>query len=662
MPTTSLDLDLTTIEDVTPDTSRMVPIAGGVRATLLADRTQPPQLKTSPNSTAVTSSKQPSACARPNATAIPAHGSSQTISSTRELPPPPMSPPPSSISWQTSCPVMHPQPPLHCRIFAAQSWAAARLLAYTLSTANRRLPPRLRLTPDDAGMLNAMLFGDRSRLTHQLRLGFERTGSFHLFVVSGMHVALLAGLVFWIARRLRLRNWLATLLTLALTYAYALVTGFGVPVQRALLMTAVFLLARLLSRQRNTLNALGAAALAVLIWSPRALFEASFQMTFLAIVAIAGIAMPLGERSFLPYARAARNLHHTLARQRNPTALRSTASHTPHVGRTTRRHPRQVGLLTPRKDRDYSPLGRSTRADRPHRRSRHGASHGHGLPSRHRLRAARQHDLYSPDRSPRLARPRHLSRVAGKPVDRRSAWLRAGVPAAWGHRRNQPHQPRAGRRPARSRPHTHTRSRRRRLLRLLLLGRPPFASLCLGRSHRPPSRRCNRPLARAASRPSQPARSRRHRCRPGRLAAGCRPHWPRHAHRRRWPRRGRRQRRERRPYLLHLRHRRRGRLALPLVATVPPPRCRRPHTRPLRSHGRNARCPAQLPSPRALGRRRSQLRTPTVLCSPRLPPSASASATSAPATASPGIRSTSQCLHPRPTSPTPARPSTTTRS
>jgi competence protein ComEC len=75
-------------------------------------------------------------------------------------------------------------------------------------------------------------------------------------------------------------------------------------------MTAVFLLARLLFRQRNPLNALGAAALAVLLWSPRALFEASFQMTFLAIVAIAGIAMPLGERSFLPYAHAARNLRH----------------------------------------------------------------------------------------------------------------------------------------------------------------------------------------------------------------------------------------------------------------------------------------------------------------------------------------------------------------
>ena len=74
-------------------------------------------------------------------------------------------------------------------------------------------------------MLNAMLFGDRVGLNRALRLGFERTGSFHLFVVSGMHVALLAGLVFWVARRLRLREWLATLLTIGLTAGYAAADG-----------------------------------------------------------------------------------------------------------------------------------------------------------------------------------------------------------------------------------------------------------------------------------------------------------------------------------------------------------------------------------------------------------------------------------------------------
>lgn len=121
-----------------------------------------------------------------------------------------------------------------------------------------------------------------------------------------MHVALVAGGIFWFARRLRLRDWVATLVTISLTAGYAVLTGFGAPVERALGMTTVFLLAKLLSRERSALNALGAAAMAVLVLSPAALFEASFQMTFLAIVAIAGIAVPMGERSFVRYARSAR--------------------------------------------------------------------------------------------------------------------------------------------------------------------------------------------------------------------------------------------------------------------------------------------------------------------------------------------------------------------
>ena len=310
-PTTSLDLAVSSIEDVTPDTSRMVPIAGGIRATLFAPRDsnsnpQPqPALHCGDLVTLPLRLRAPERYRDPGAWQYADYllldqGTGQGIAATAN-------------AASTSLSVLSTAAPLaataRCRIFAAQSWAAARLLAYVGSTPNRRLPALLRLTPDDAGMLNAMLFGDRTRLSRALRLGFERTGSFHLFVVSGMHVALLAGLLFFLARRLRLSESLATALTLTLISGYALLTGFGVPVQRALLMTAVFLLARLLARDRSPLNALGAAALAVLVWSPRALFEASFQMTFLAIVAIAGIAMPLAERSFVPYARAARNLH-----------------------------------------------------------------------------------------------------------------------------------------------------------------------------------------------------------------------------------------------------------------------------------------------------------------------------------------------------------------
>jgi competence protein ComEC len=315
----SVDIQVNSIEEVTPDISRMVPMTGGVRMNVIADKpTRSGTANQAPDLGALATLKCGDAVEAPMriklaeryhdpgawqyadyllTQGIGAHASVRA----------------SKIALLNASRVSVAAPTdgaaqLQCRIFATQSWASERMFSYVPSRANRGLPNVLRLSPGDAGMLNAMLFGDRTGLNKTQRVGFERTGSFHLFVVSGMHVGLLAGMVFWLARRLKLREWLATLVTIALTFGYALLTGFGAPVQRALFMTVVFLLARLLSRDRNVLNALGAAALGVLVWSPSALFEASFQMTFLAIVAIGGIAVPLGERSFLPYARAAEHL------------------------------------------------------------------------------------------------------------------------------------------------------------------------------------------------------------------------------------------------------------------------------------------------------------------------------------------------------------------
>ncbi len=311
-PATSLDIEVSAVEDVTPELSRMVAASGGIRVTLFAGDGPLPALRCGEVVEMPVRLRLPERYRDPGAWQYADYLLEQNIAATGYAAQGKL-----RVLADTQSPQTRRAPDsLRCETFAAQSWAAARLAAYVRSPPNLRLPPLLRLTPDDGGMLNAMLFGDRSRLSHSLRIGFERTGSFHLFVVSGMHVALLAGIVFYLSRRLLpgarghpLNDWGATGLTLVLISVYALLTGFGVPVQRALLMTSVFLAARLLSRDRNPMNALGAAALAVLVPSPRALFEASFQMTFLAIVAIAGIAIPLAERSFLPYARAARSLH-----------------------------------------------------------------------------------------------------------------------------------------------------------------------------------------------------------------------------------------------------------------------------------------------------------------------------------------------------------------
>jgi competence protein ComEC len=195
---------------------------------------------------------------------------------------------------------------LACRITASQHTASARLLA--LPTAIAGVPPALRLSSDDAIMLAAMVTGDRTYLTHSLRAGFERTGSFHMLVVSGLHLGIVAACIFWITRRLRLPQFPATLITLTSSFAYALFTGFATPVQRSLWMVSLYLIGRLFYRERNILNTIGFAALCLLAASPASLFESSLQMTLLAVISIGGVAVPLLEKTAHPYLTATRNL------------------------------------------------------------------------------------------------------------------------------------------------------------------------------------------------------------------------------------------------------------------------------------------------------------------------------------------------------------------
>jgi competence protein ComEC len=207
-----------------------------------------------------------------------------------------------------------------CRLKAAQQAAGERIMALAAPSAqppaglpigpagSAQLPGFLRLTVEDASMLAAMIAGDRLWLQRHTRVGFERTGSFHLLVVSGLHLAIFAGIIFWLAQRVRLSRVAASLLTIAAALAYAVFTGWGQPVQRSFWMVPLYLLARLLWRERSPLNAIGFAALCLLAANPPGLFEAGLQMTLLSVIAIAGIAMPLAEGSFAPYLHATRNL------------------------------------------------------------------------------------------------------------------------------------------------------------------------------------------------------------------------------------------------------------------------------------------------------------------------------------------------------------------
>src|SRR5580692_910432 len=158
--------------------------------------------------------------------------------------------------------------------------------------------------PPQAALIDAMVIGEEAFIDRDTRPDFQRSGTYHILVVSGMNVTILAFVAFWTLRRLHIGEVPATLLTILFCVAYAFLTEVGAPVWRATLMCAIYLGTRLLYRDRAMVNALGTAALGLLVFDPRQLFTASFQMTFLCVLIVAAIGIPMIERTSHLYRQA----------------------------------------------------------------------------------------------------------------------------------------------------------------------------------------------------------------------------------------------------------------------------------------------------------------------------------------------------------------------
>jgi competence protein ComEC len=153
-------------------------------------------------------------------------------------------------------------------------------------------------------VLKAVLLGDRSALDSETIESFRKTGLYHLLVIAGLHVGLLALLADCLLRLVGLGARARRLTVLALLIFYAFLVEQRAPTLRATLMIGLYLLAGLLHRRSSTLNAIGLAALVLLLWRPAWLFESGFQLSFSAALLIAGLAVPILERTTEPYRRA----------------------------------------------------------------------------------------------------------------------------------------------------------------------------------------------------------------------------------------------------------------------------------------------------------------------------------------------------------------------
>lgn len=152
------------------------------------------------------------------------------------------------------------------------------------------------LPPDLGAIYLAMLLGDQGEITPEIRQALARTGTSHLLVVNGLHLSMVAAvvyfLVFWALRRfpwllLRLNAMkAATLAAAGSVAAYAWVAGGSPSTQRAEIMVLAYLLVVFGGRPREIWSALALAALVILVLSPLRLFSISFQLSFAAVAAI----------------------------------------------------------------------------------------------------------------------------------------------------------------------------------------------------------------------------------------------------------------------------------------------------------------------------------------------------------------------------------------
>jgi competence protein ComEC len=151
---------------------------------------------------------------------------------------------------------------------------------------------------DIKGLVAGMVLGRSYGLTAAVERLFQAGGLYHLVVVSGFNLAVVAGAAFWIVRWLPCKRRTRLFIVLASALAYTAIVEGQTPVVRATLMVAFLIISRLLDRGYSIAHAIAASAFVILLADPAAIEDSSFQMTFAAVLAVAGLGAPASQWAF----------------------------------------------------------------------------------------------------------------------------------------------------------------------------------------------------------------------------------------------------------------------------------------------------------------------------------------------------------------------------
>ena len=149
---------------------------------------------------------------------------------------------------------------------------------------------------DQRAVVLGILLGAREGMSEEALLAFRRTGSLHLFAVSGMHVGMMAGIFWGLLLPLPLPRRKLAWLLLPMLLGYTVLTGAEPPAVRAFLMIGIVVLGLALDRTPRILNSLSAAFAIMLLFEPNQRHDLGFQLTFCVVLAIVLLGLPLAKK------------------------------------------------------------------------------------------------------------------------------------------------------------------------------------------------------------------------------------------------------------------------------------------------------------------------------------------------------------------------------
>ncbi len=162
-------------------------------------------------------------------------------------------------------------------------------------------PLKLAGKDQEAAILASLIIGYYSALDRSTREVFQNCGTYHALVVSGLHVACIAGLLLHLFSLLHLPDWISRSLVALAILLYTWVVGFQASITRCLWMFILYLAGKILFRRADPVNVLSASGLLLLAIYPHWLFDVGFQLSFLSVLAIALTAVPIINKNLRPF-------------------------------------------------------------------------------------------------------------------------------------------------------------------------------------------------------------------------------------------------------------------------------------------------------------------------------------------------------------------------